>query len=282
MKKAAACLSFLLLSASLAHSQLVSFKLMGGLSWINGNDYNRGIDGLNSYLQSVSSVQGAYKKVMRGPDLEGEILVYWGTRAAVGFGGGFSDISHKSRVVYSNPVMDVTDSTYEPHVSTIPLYLNVHFLPRLGQRLRLDLFAGPVFQVVQFRFSDSSSSTYLMTRQTESFSSSTTALGAQAGLGLQLKISGGVSFVAQGCYRYGKTAEITGNWSLIGNNSSGNFANSSDSYFFWAYDYTTDKTYQRWGFFDLNGPAGDFISNARKARIDLSGARAMAGVMFTF
>ena len=154
MKKAVLCVSFLLLAASLAHSQLVSFKLMGGMTWINGDDYNRGIDGLNSYLKSVSSVQGGYKKIVRGPDLEGEILVYWGSRAAVGFGGGYSDLSNKSRAVYSDPAtLDITDSTYEPHLSAIPFYLNIHFMPKSDREssrpLRRSGFSGRPVQIRQ-------------------------------------------------------------------------------------------------------------------------------------
>jgi hypothetical protein len=153
---------------------------------------------------------------------------------------------------------------------------------RLGSKFNLDIFAGPLFQVIQFNFTNGSTMSISSVTQTLTFRSSTTALGGQAGLGLNFKIFTGVALVVEGCYRYAKISNFMGNWAVIGNSASGPINQSSAEYYFWAYDDTSGSGYPRTGFFDNNGPKGGSVSGARKADINLSGTTVSGGIKFSF
>ncbi len=286
MKKAIITISVLLVAAASARAQLVSLKLTGGALWINGDEYNKGIAGDNRYLKETSlSVTGSYKELKNGLDFTAEILVHANRHLAVGFGGGYYNLTNESTVkaqgVLSGQPFD-SESTYRPSISVIPLFVNLHYSMSLGSMADLDIYAGPLFQVVQYNFRNASTMSLASVVQTLTFRSSSTTLGGQAGLGLNFHLFRGVSLVVESCYRYGKIRDFAGNWAVIGSSDSGPINKSSAEYYFWTYQDASAGGYARTGFFDNNGPVGDSISEARKAYIDLSGIYALGGIKFSF
>ena len=286
MKKAIVTITLFLVAAASAHPQLVSFKLMGGTLWINGDEYNKGIAGDNRYLKDTSlSMTGSYKELRNGLNFSAEIIVNANKHLAVGFGVGYYHLGNESQVkaqgVLSGLAFD-SESTYKPSISVIPLFVNLHYLMSLGSIADLDIYAGPLFQVVQFNFRNRSTMSLSSLLQTLTFRSSSTTLGGQAGLGLNFHLFRGVSLVVESCYRYGKIRDFVGNWAVIGDSASGPINKSSAEYYFWTYRDTSTGGYPRTGFFDNNGPSGDSISDARKAFIDLSGVYALGGIKFSF
>jgi len=285
MRKAWLSAFFLLIAAALAYPQQVSYKLMGGLTWFNGDDYNRGILNENKYLKDTTqTMSGAYQELKSGQNLQAEILVFANRHIAVGFGGGYYHSSRESTVQTSGlqgglPFDSV--STFRPNLSVIPLFVNIHYMTRLASRLNLDIFAGPLYQVVQFKFKGALTTSLDAVNQIETFTASVTSFGAQGGLGLSFEIFRGVALVAEGCYRYGITTHLFGNWSLLGSSASGPISQSSSEYYMWSYDDTPAATYSRIGFFDKNGPTGNFVSNAEKSDLHLSGITALAGLKFS-
>lgn len=286
MKKAIVTLSLLWIVTATAYPQLVSIKLTGGLSWINGNDYNKGIAGENKYIKDTSlEMTGSYKELKNSSNIQAEIIVYANSHLAVGFGGGYYRLGNKSTVsvkgILSGAPFD-SESTYKPSLSVIPLFVNIYYLMRLSSHVDLNVFAGPLFQVVQYNFENGSTMSLSSVTQTLTYRSSSTTLGGQAGLGLNLKVFSGVALAVDGCYRYGKISNLMGNWAVIGNSASGPINQSSAEYYFWAYDDRTGGGYSRTGFFDNNGPKGGSVSGARKAEINLSGITFSGGIKFSF
>jgi hypothetical protein len=286
MKKAILSVWLFLVATALAYPQLVTFKLTGGLAWINGDDYNRGVVGENKYIRGMAeTTSGAFKELNKGMNFAGEIIVHMNSHLGIGFGGGYYRLSNESTVRSQGVLSDIpfdSTSTYKPSLSAIPLFVNFHYMGRLVSRLGFDIYAGPLFQVVQFSFENPSTTTVLSTSQTLTYTASVTTLGAQAGFGLNFEIFPGIALTAEGCYRYGKVSDLKGNWAVIGTSESGPFNNSSAEYYLWVYDDTSGGTYTRIGFFDINGPAGDSVSSMRKADINLSGFTATAGLRFYF
>jgi hypothetical protein len=285
MKKAIWSIGVLLIVATLAYPQQVSFKLKGGLSWINGDDYNKGIAGENQYIKDTSStMSGAYAELRSGMNFEAEIIVHMGPRFAFGFGGGYYRLQNDSTVtshgVLSDAPFDAV-STYKPRLSTIPLYVNIHYLAPLTSQMKLDIYAGPLFQIVQYTFENPSTTTISSVNQILTFTSSTTSFGFQGGVGLSYTITPGLSLIAETCYRYGTVFDLSGNWVVIGTSDAGAINNSSDSYYMWVYNYTQGGTYTRIGYSDVNGPTGSGVSNASKAVIRMSGITATIGVKFS-
>lgn len=273
------------LVAIAAYPQAVSLKLTGGLTWVNGGDYNLGLSGENRLLgDTLSAMSGAYQPLNNGFHGQVEIMHNLNPHLAVGLGGGYYRVSREGRVTGNGLVLGIPfslDSTVTAKVSVIPFFINLHYLTRLASRLSLDLFAGPVFEVVQFNFQNSSTTTLLSAQTTETFTASQTAFGGQAGLGLDFEIIKGVSIAAEGLYRYAKITDLQGNWALLGTSSLGPVNKTSSVSDMWFYRLTAGSTYDQFGFFDTV-PQGASISGARRAEIDLSGFTATAGVKFSF
>lgn len=286
MKKVYRITTFILMVAALAYPQEVSFKLLGGLTCIQGDDYNKAITGSLQLIHDTSSaVSGEYKKLKNGINLQGEIITHWGRRIAVGLGGGYFEIGNSSRVTIQAMAADgpfTSDSTFKPRLSVIPFYLNIYYKMRIASKVGLDLFVGPVFQIAQLSFERQEVSDLNSLTETETFKASSPSLGLQAGIGLNIKLSGGISFITDTFWRSTKVSNLTGNWAWNSSSASGAVSQSSSEYYYWYYNYSAGKTYAQIGFFDKNGPSAEGISDVRKADINLSGFTAVAGVKIDF
>jgi len=286
MRKTVLFLSILFIAAAAAPAQLISFKLTGGLTWIDGDDYNKGIASRNRYIQDITTTRtGSYRELTSGLQALGEIVVHTRSGFAVGFGGGYYRLGQDSTVtgqgIQSDTAFDFT-STFKPRLSVIPLFINLHYFLPLASKAKLDLYAGPLFQVVQYTFENPSTMSIDAVSQTVTYTASQTSFGFQAGLGLSCDIMPGVALILDGCYRNAKVTDIMGNWAILGTSAAGTINQSSSEYYVWAYDWFSAGTYSFVDFFDKNGPAGDFISGARKAVIHLSGITATAGLKIFF
>jgi hypothetical protein len=282
MRKLILSLSFLLIAAVLVYPQRVSFKLMGGLTWINGDDYNKGIVGQNQYIKATTTtMSGAYEKLTSGLKFQAEVINYLNPRMGIGLGGGYFRTSNESKVTSHGMLVDVpydNESTYNSKVSVIPFFLNFHYLARPAPKLKLDLFGGPTFNIVQFNFQNPSITPTFSTTETVAFTASIAALGLQGGLGLNFEITPNIALVADGYFRYTKVSNIKGNWSDIVSSPTGTTLISNAEYYLWYYDYADGGSYSQIGFYDKNGPTGSSVSGARKADINLSGIVILAGI----
>jgi hypothetical protein len=288
MKKAIAiaAAAVLLAAAAPAFSQeQVAFKLLGGLVRMQGDDYNKGILGAYQLARDTSdSLSGGYEKLTSGWSFQAEIVNYWGSRVGVGIGGGFYRVTKTSGVTGTASVPDPTyqfSSNYTPKISTIPFFLNIHYRFHVAPRIGLDVFAGPVFQIVQYGFRREATSSLNALSELETFNASDTALGLQGGITVGFRIVRGVTLIAEGFYRSSKVSNIKGNWFLNQTTTSGTVTSSSNSYYLWSYNLTAGSVYPLVGYFDANGPAAEGISSARKATIDLSGPVVMIGFKFS-
>jgi len=275
-----------LAAAALSSAQEISFKLMGGLTLVQGDDYNRGADGALRLLRdSSSSVTGDFGRFRSGMNFQGEIITHWGRRIAVGLGGGMYEIGSESRVTSRTAGVDgpfTADTLLKPKLSVLPFYLNLYYKIRLGPRVGLDVFAGPVFEVAQFSSNRQTTSSLNALVESETYRASQIALGAQAGISLNVGIGRGMAFVADGFFRSAKAANFLGNWALNSSSSTGTVTKSSAESYFWTYESTPGDHYPLAGFFDAAGPTGEGISGARKAEINLSGLTLTAGLKLNF
>lgn len=290
MKKAivlAAAVAALLSAAGPAFPQSqVAFKLLAGPARIQGEDYNAGALGAYAYARDASdSLTGSYKTLKGGLDFQAEIVNYWGAHWGVGIGGGYYRLKNTSRIAGTSSVPDPTyefTSTYTPRVAVIPLFVDVHYRLDLGPRLGLDVFAGPVFQIMQFGFTREAASGLSGLSELETFNASKAALGLQAGLSASARVVRGVAIVAEGFYRTSTVKNIKGNWFLSQTTGSGTVTTSDSAYYLWTYtDTQPTGAYTRTGFFDGGGPAGSNVSGARTADLKLSGLVILFGLKFS-
>lgn len=287
MKRTVLGVVLTLAAAALAPAQIVSYKLTGIMASVGGGDYNARIVGETAFIQGTSlSSAGAFGELGRGPGLQAEIIVAAGKRLSVGMGGGYYHIQKKGSMTWSGEIdgkLFDASATLLPRLSVIPFFLNIHYAFRLTPGLTLDLFAGPVFQIVQFNIENPSATTILNANQVVTFTASKTTGGGQGGLGLNLRLFRGIELVADAFYRSGSVADLKGNWTQVGTSSVGPISGSSAEYFLWAYNVTQDgATYSRTGYFDQNGPTGGSVSGVKKAEIDLGGVGFSAGIKVNF
>ena len=268
-----------------SQQEQIAFKLTGGLVLVQGDDYNKGIAGANRILTDIPTLSGGYKELRTGRGLTLEIINYWGPHFGVGIGGGFYETSNESGISGQLQGADgpyAYASQYFPKVSAIPFFLNLHYRTRLTTRLGLDVFAGPVFQIIQFGFRRQETAAEDVLSEVETFKASANDLGAQAGIDLNVHITRGLSLVAGGSFRAAKISNFQGNWLLSTTTSSGTVTNTSSAYYFWLYDFVGNGITPHFGFFDANGPIGTAISGARKGELNLTGFQASIGISLGF
>jgi hypothetical protein len=283
MKRILAAAAMIAVLTAPAVSQQISFKLTGGWTTVQGDDYKTAVAGRMSLLRdSFASVSGEFRPLTNGAAFQAEIITHWGKRLAVGFGGGYYQIGKSDLVSASMPGDSGTvlvETALWPQISAIPFFLNAHYKMSLGTKLGLDIFAGPVFQIAQFSSERNATSSIDPLGEVEAFKASVPTLGIQAGLSLSLSLGRGISLVADGLYRYEKAFKFVGNWTYFGTSSTGETTGTSSSYYLWYYDYAGAKgSYPLVGFYDENGPTGTGITGARKAELNLSGVTLTAGI----
>ncbi len=265
-----------------SQQEQVAFKLTGGLVFIQGDDYNKGIAGQNQLLRDTSlSLSGGYKKLNTGGSLYLEIVNYWGPHFGVGIGGGYYQIANQSGVSGETSLDGGSSSftsTFSPTISAIPFFLNIHYKTRITPRIGIDAFGGPVFQIVQFGFRRQDTATAGVLSEIETFKASANDLGAQVGLDLNVHLFRGLSLVVEGLFRAAKISNFKGNWLLSTTTSSGTVTTTSSSYYLWYYELVGNGVYPHFGFFDINGPTGAGLANARRGELNLTGFQALIGI----
>ena len=286
MKRALLCLAAALAAASPVFSQSVSFKLTGGLAWINGGDFNTGVAGESTLIAAAAqTISGGLKGLSDGPFGHLEIITRLSSRLGLGFGGGYGRASAVSQIasrgVDAGGLYDATNA-YNGRVSVIPFSVNLHYLVPLSTKFTLDAFAGPVFAIVQINIANPTTSTANALNQLVTFTASQTAMGGQGGLGLSYGLSNRIDLILDGFYRFGRVTNLQGNWALSGSNSAGPISGSSSTYYLWVYRTGTNGAYSRLGFFDEPGPTDPSASGAKKATIDISGFVVSAGLKIRF
>lgn len=279
MKKIMSFGLFLLFALVLVSPAQFSLKLNGGMTWINGNDYNKGVAGYMDYLNNTyTGVSGEFEQLKGALNFQGELIFFFNPNMGIGLGGGYFGFNKSNLVTYT--VVTLDEITYSPKFTVIPLFLNFHYMVRIAPRLNLDLFIGPSLYLTSLKWTDSD--TWLLWDLSSTFESKGTAFGGQAGLGFDFEMAPGFSLIVDGSYRIAQVSEIGGPWTQKGTFLFFTIDNSEPDSFMWSYKWNSGgETYDMISIGpDL--PAGTGISGAKKAILNLSGISASAGFKIRF
>jgi opacity protein-like surface antigen len=281
MKKFLLCGALILLASVWVYSQQVSLKVTGGMYFNFGNDYNKGIEGYNNYLNDeFTSVSGEFEKFSKALNFQGELIFHFNPNMAIGLGGGYLQWS-KNNLVEPDWGGAIEEITYAPKLSVISVFANFHYMTPIAPKLNIDLYAGPGLYLTKFDWEDSDVLSGVWDL-THTFSSSSTAFGFQAGLGLSFELAPNISLVVDGFYRYAKIPELKGTWTEEGYVLWMSGENSYDNSYLWYYEDNSSGTRYSRVILGLDKPSGSGISGARKAEISLSGITGIAGLKFSF
>jgi hypothetical protein len=286
MKKPFLLLTAVLAAAALAYPQKVAFKLTGGLCWIDGGDLNKGLLGESDFIKANSrTTTGALEALNDGAFGQLEIITLLSPRFGIGLAGGYGRVSRISQISSHFAQGDIVSDNvtgYNARVSVIPFSINFHYFLPLTKTLKLDLFAGPLFAIVQLNVANPFTATLNSVKRLTTFTASQTTGGGQAGCGLSWGLSRGIELVADGYYRFATVSELLGNWAQSGTSLPGPVTGSSSEYYLWAFASAQSGTFQRIGFFDKNGPTDPTVTQIRQAKISLSGLILSGGLKISF
>lgn len=280
---------FLLLFAALAFlaspgfSQSFSFNLYGGLSYAGGGDLTKGVKGEGDLLGADYDISGTFKVPYLGMDFGGEIVYYFGPKLGIGLGVGYFRHAKESAVSYDIGPVGIKQ-TLSPKFKVIPITANLHYLLTLGPRVRIDLSAGAGYYLTTLDwenrmdieimgFSDYFDYTFKSTKGT---------IGFQGGVGLEVKIAAKLALVWTVLGRYASLSELKGDWTDKGEGDLFSYSEAGSGHYAWYYDLKYGgKTYSQ-VIFDSDKPAGPDYSDARYAKIGLTGFITALGIKLDF
>ncbi len=287
MKKVLTAVFLLLFLSTVGFSMGFSLKLKGGAAYVSGGGYNTAIQGINDYnLAYYDNPTGTFSKLNWGMDLGGELILNVNESFGIGLGAGYLSLSRDAEEFsgdWSLWIFDFTDTeSIATSFSTIPVTLNLHYFLPLGG-MNLDIYGGVGMYISKVKIRDIITSTFLGLGVDTDFEASKSAFGFQGGIGLDIPVSGNISFILDVTGRYVRLTDLQGEYTAAarvlgvwGTPVTGN------NYYFWTYDYTSGGTAYPGFTLAETGPSGSSYSNVKHGTVDLSGVAAQAGLKISF
>lgn len=244
MKKLAGVGVLLLLVAVAAYPQL-SFKISGGMTFVNGNDFNKGMKGyMAEIMDNYDDVVGEFGPLSSAISFQAEMIFSFSPSMGLGLGAGYYGASRSETLEYM--AVGVNELVADYSVTAIPIFLNFHYFLPVGPKMKIDLFAGPVLALGTFKWYNTDA--WLLWDLEYDFKSTGMAIGAQAGLGLDFQIAPKIGLILDVLYRFAPWNDLKGTltekgWLLIWN-----VDEVFDEAYLWSYQETLGgKTYDRVG-----------------------------------
>jgi hypothetical protein len=271
------------LCAAPGFGQSVELRLGGGWSWIRGGDLASGLQGQSDYLRDQYAATGTFGNPSSGWGGEAEIVLRVLPRFGIGIGGGYFRHLKESSVSYASGSMSVAE-TVKPDAAVIPITLNLHYALPLASKLRLDIKGGAGYYLATWNW------TYRMDlsllgyagNETYAFKATRGAVGFQGGLSLDWELAPHFALFMGVTGRYAVVDNFLGSWTDVGDGDFWQFSDSGTDHYAWYYDWTVgSKTYGQL-VFQPGQPSGSTTSNARTAKLDLSGVTATFGIRIGF
>jgi hypothetical protein len=283
MKKTSLLAIVLLAAVSAGFGQKVTLRLGAGWESVTGGDLAAGIQGQSDYLAATYAAAGSYQVPHGGWIAEGEIIFQLSARIGIGLGAGYLRHMQASQVTYTVSSIATTEKI-TPDVHAVPITLNFHYLVPVSSRLKIDVFAGAGYYLTTWNWAyrtDLALSGYAGYEE-YTFKSAKGGFGLQGGLNLEYTLATNFAFVVGVTGRYASIDQFSGSWTDQGGGDFWEFNDAGTDHLAWYYDWQVGgRTYGQLAF-QPSQPAGSTISNARSAKIDLTGFALTAGFKIGF
>jgi len=284
MKKTLIVLGLIVLMGSLCQAG-ITFKLRGGMGYITGGDWNKGIDGLNAYnIAQADTHTGQFDKLDWGMDLDGEIIFTLGDYFGIGIGGGYLKVSKTSNfeMAGSDWIFAFSEKhTWTHGLTVIPIVLNLHYNIPLGKSLNFTIALGGGYYLGKFNFKNVyDTSWFILANQgTETYEASKGSIGFQGALGLEIKLAKNIALALDFGGRYVQFKELSGKLTDVGvSNIGGSYSTSEEDNRVWVYDHTSGGTTYRLLDLGKYQPAGADVTNPKQAVFDITGFAVKLGI----
>ena len=262
-----------------AQSRL-GFKIGGGLAYVGGGDFNKGLQGMSDFLYDVFTLagvtaSGGYKPVHLGFDLNGELIFQITPKMGIGLGAGYLSVSRLSEMTLTTPTVTEKES-WHPRASVIPITLNFHYSIPAGASLKFNIHAGVGYYMVGLK--DTQRLVFFVIEDRE-YDTSGSGFGAHGGIGLEIALSPNVGFTFDILGRFASISPIKGDGTA---KAGGSTITETGATFWYAEENVGILGTYAMLYFDPDMPSGSDLFNVREAKLDLSGFSAVAGFIFRF
>jgi len=288
LKRPGALVLSLLLAASLSYSQKIAVKFGGGMSYSSGGDFASGLLGLTNYLRDeYAGMSGEFSAPHSGLCLNGEIIYSFRKDMGIGFGIGYFGLSKDGTVTYNFNGMSAKERL-RPKFDVIPVTINFHYLVPLSNAFRLDLSVGVGGYLTRLDWNFQTDFILQLPEDPSQVFSGSDALvfesglrlglGLDGGAGLEYALSPGFAVCLNLTGRLASVSGFNGSWTEEGRGDFWDFSDSGTDARIWSYDWRPAHTTYSQLVVQKEAPAGMSISNARHARLGLSGFSATIGI----
>ncbi|MCJ7564095.1 MAG: outer membrane beta-barrel protein [Candidatus Aminicenantes bacterium] len=280
MRKFFALAVSLLVIAGFGFCGTFAIKLGSGLGYISGGDFAKGIRGWSDYYAAeYNSLRGEFLAPRSGMNLGGEVIYYFKPNMGLGLGVGYARYAKDSEASYDLGYASSTEQ-FKAKISVIPITANFHYLLPLLPKLTLDLTAGVSYNIAKLSWDYMRDFTLLGYSGTDQFTYSATrgGIGLQAGAGAEYELSSAISVVLNVTARYASIAKFQGDWTERGSGNIWDFSDSGSETYAWYFDWKFNETTYPQIVFQNEKPTGTTVSNARYARLGLTGLVATLGI----
>lgn len=292
MKRLGALVLSLLLAASLSYSQKIAVKFGGGMGYSSGGDFASGLLGLTNYLRDeYAGMSGEFSAPHSGLCLSGEIIFSFRKNMGIGFGIGYFGLSKDGSVTYAFNGMSAKERL-RPKFDVIPMTITFHYLVPLSNAFRLDLSAGVGGYLTRLDWNFQTDLSLQLPEDPDQVFNGSDALvfesgrrfglGLHGGAGLEYALSPGFAVCLNLTGRLASVSGFNGSWTEEGSGDFWDFSDSGTDAQIWSYDWRPDHTTYSQLVVQKEAPAGMTISNARHARLGLSGFSATIGIKIGF
>jgi len=271
--------------ASLSGTGL-SLKLVGGAGYFYGGDLNSGLKGLldSAKYRVGGSIEGDYRPLHWGPNLEGEFMVNLSPNLGVSFGLGYLQAKQQvpiKGVILGTPPFVHYEGLIRQKVVAIPVKLGFCVALPLGHSFKLYANAGIGCYFGSVYWEKTEDSTNTDNHWHENWKGSKISPGYHGGLGFELSISKRVALVLEGVGRHVLLKGPKGDFSSVHDTNGDRYENTTNDTTLWYYEEYVSmimKYYPRTVFDSEKPRSFEYRRNIREGIVDLSGVSINLGI----
>ena len=256
-----------------------SLRLYGGLDYLKGGDLNTGLKGfadsaVYDFGKSGYSHSGEYQDMNWGLEAGAELVYQFSRHLGLGISAGYRQAAKSSTVTLTGS--DTVNFIFNPKASAIPIGVElILFLP-VGDAFKLSLSAGPEYYLASVRADirrefPASWGEWKQEANGQGF-------GFQGGIGIEIRLTRGISLLIEGRGRYAKIKDFKGT-SIFSTNSG--YQEKQEGTLYYYLDNYSFKPFP-YIFIRSSFPSEPWEQEARNAEVDFSGGSVRGGIVFRF
>jgi hypothetical protein len=253
------------------------------------NDFNDHLQSYNELIDDTPfvSADSEFEMLKMGMDFGGEILINFMPNFSVGIGAGYLSAEKETAIELDVYGMYTEDWSYHPKFSVIPITFSLYYGIPVGSFMNVVLNAGFGYYLGTVDFGFYSKDTIgggLWSEETETWSAKSNTMGFHGGIDLEFGIARNLAFVIGAKGRYAKLTDLTGDLEWDYDTSYGySGSGTEEDLTLWYYNEEVSGG-EEYPFIELSDhkPTASYLSDVRKAEVNLSGIVFQAGIKITF